>query len=154
MISEVSITCKRHSFNSLHRCIPDVILVQQVSQQVPNLRSTWSNIGVLLRAQMHNSLKLRIKDSLAHINKNCYHVNRSFRFFWIINTKATNIEVRLKYFFFSKILLFNCSKRTTPSFILGFKTLVSRSNQKGCCFPHDLTSQTILKRLEAMQISL
>ena len=105
MISEVSITCKRPSLNSLHWCIADVILAPQVSQQVSNLRSTWSNIGVLLRAQMHNSLKLRIKDSLAYINKNCYHVNRSFRFFWIINTKATNIEVRLKYFFSVKYIV-------------------------------------------------
>ena len=53
-------------------------------------------------------------------------MNRSFRFFWIINTKATNIEVCLNYLFFSKIHLFTCSKPTPPWFILGFKIWVTQ----------------------------
>ena len=46
---------------------------------------------------------------------------------------------------------------STFYFFLGFKTwvsLVSRPSQKGCGFPLDLTLQTILQRLEAMQINL
>ena len=66
---------------------------------------------------MHNSLKLKMKDSLAHINNDCCHVNGAFRSFWIIISEVINIEVHLKHFL-SKIHLFTGSKRTSPCFIL------------------------------------
>ena len=41
---------------------------------------------------------------LSIMNNDRCHVNGSFRSFWIINTKVTNIEVRLKYFFSVKYI--------------------------------------------------
>ena len=63
--------------------------------------------------QIHNSLKLKMKDSLAHIKNDWCRVNGAFRSLWITNSEVTNIEVHLKYFF-SKIHLFTGPNRTAP----------------------------------------
>ena len=54
---------------------------------------------------MHNSLKLKMKDSLAHIDNDCCHVNGSFRSFssMVINPEVIDTEVH-KIFFSAKYI--------------------------------------------------